>query len=246
MAIELNGANLDSLDFGILQMASDVTAYSFAFTLVLKEDIDSKRLIGNWGGVAPEDEWSFSVGGQGSNIGWLGLVPGFSGRLTTVQPGVNGDTLRFLFKTSRGSAGSNGYEIWVNGVKVSTINWFGDWTTGFLSVANAVLSLCTDSGDVGGVWGIYSEMAFWEVEVPDQAAIDYSNQLSPLFYPDGLILYVSAATLPFTDEVGSHVVTAVGGTVIPGTPYTPPAGGGGGIPPGVKVNGPSIALGLGL
>lgn len=248
MAVQLIGSNGDKLSWGELKNAAGLTGISFAFTIKLLADIgDGVRIFNQWSNEGSEE----AFGTSGTGVNELGFVLqlanplGLVGRRTASAIGSNGDTLRILMKTTRGSTGDTGFQIWINGIKVPTVTWFGvSWTERFINDASSDLSACLDFSNVLGQDGVYSEFAVWDREVPDQAAIDYGNEISPLDYPDGLLLYTSAATAPFVDDVGGHILTLTGGTVIPGTPYPP--SGGGGLPPGTKISGPSIALGLGL
>lgn len=236
MAVTLEGAGNDRLDYGDVAALGGLNSLTVAVIVTPSAIADQDRVITQWGGsdtnrsfivrIIDTDEIGFIVNDAGADR---------FGRKTNDLNMTTGTTYRFVFKWT--NSGGNQIEIW-SGTSRSIVN---DVSTGTMNaLANSSLSVQvgheTDESE-DGLDGDYSEIAMWDLFLDDWICHSITaDGRSPANFPDGGILYARCTRPGDTyDQWGGNTVTETGPAAAVHPRITYPA------PPRIYFN-PSVSV----
>ncbi len=216
-------ATTDGLDFGDLDWHGSATpGRTVCITVLPRETVPfsaNRRFIVKWGAasfgfllvasaLAAEDK---------DEVGWSlndGVGP-LWGIITNDAPLAENTLSRIVVRhNGSSSVGVAGGDIWINGSQAGTEQWFtGAITTDYNDVPQGVeIGFETDES-ADGMIGEYSEAALWKEEVPNHIAEALSNGMSPMFWPQNLLMYAPLWNAGFDNDVIGQVNPTINGSV---------------------------------
>ncbi len=221
MAIDCD-ADTDGLGYGDLAWhGSQTPGRSFAITITPRETMPAggnRRIMGKWSdgnafliqctriGGEVFDEIGFTLHDGVSNI-W--------GILTDDAPLTENNVFHIVCRHDGSSGvGVAAGNIWINGVERSIEQWFiGAITTDYEDAA-APVEIGEETSSVAvGMIAEYAEAALWLESIPDAAAQSISAGASPMFWPQGLLMYAPLWNAAFDDDIIGRVDPTQNGSV---------------------------------
>ena len=209
MAVTLVGSGNDRIDFGDMSAIAGLTGMSIAIT-IKPSTVTAERIVTQWGGSGSEQAFLAQCENSSGTVGFVvrGGAAVHNGRKTG-NVLSNGATSRLLWSWDT----PGDHNIFHNGTDESLSTFIADDNvTSLTDSPNAVQVGHETDETADGIDGDYSEFAIWDHKVPDWVGLAYSSGgFSPLFYPEGLILYSRLTNTSDTDDIIGGLAGALTG-----------------------------------